>query len=149
MSESKVWAGLNEGQRNDAVLGVIVEGKSPLSPGSYKELTLTMLEVIEHMATPGFAAFMAVWQPRLQAAALVYAGSMQYVQTLLTAPEVGGKATIGPKDGIKLFGEVAKEQPISDPASDVSDQTVQRAAEIVKNNAWKVSDSDTSIAQEN
>ena len=149
MSESKVWAGLNEGQRNEAVLGAIVEGKSPLSSATYKELTVTTLEVVEHMATPGFAAFMAIWQPRLQAAALVYAGSMQYVQTLLTAPEVGGKGAIGPKDGIKLFGEVAKEQPVIDPASDVSDQTVQRAAEIVKHNIWKVSADDTHVAQEN
>lgn len=138
MSESRVWAGLNDEQRNEALLGIILDGRSPFSAA--KDYVASPRDIVEHMATPGCAAFMAIWQARAQAAALLYAGTIQYVMVLNTVPEVSAKMSIGPKDGIKLLGEVAKDQPTVDPASDVSDQTVQRAAEIVKNNAWKLAD---------
>lgn len=138
MSESRVWAGLNDEQRNEAMLGIILDGRSPFS--ATKDFVATPRDIVEHMSSAGFAAFMASWQARIQASAVLYAGAAQYVMVLNTVPEAAAKMAIGPKDGIKLLGEVAKDLPMADPAGDVSDETVLRAAEVVKNNAWKLAD---------
>lgn len=164
MSDERAWPCMTPDQRSYALLDAILEGQ-PLfisppptdakkaskdkNPDAAPELPAADLcfcatvgaaprDVAEHLASPEFGVFYDGWKARLDCAAQRYAGLLKPSMVLLATPDVSPKAGLAPKDGVKLMDDVVREQPMADPASDTSDATVERAAEVVRANLWKV-----------
>lgn len=165
MASERAWACMTIEQRNFAVLDAVLEGQplfvSPPPPDAGKkpaskdkadttpepaahdlslcaDVNAAPRDIVEHLASDGFGVFYAEWKARADLAAQRYAGLLKPSMVLLATPDVSPKAGLAPKDGVKLMDDIVRETPMVDPASDVSNATVERAAAIVQANIWKV-----------
>lgn len=130
------------------------KGEAPAPEPSAPDLCLAAdrgaspRDIVEHLASASFGAFYAEWKSRADLAAQRYAGLAKPALVLLAVPDVSAKAGLSAKDGVKLMDDIVREQPLVDPAADISDATVERAAEVVRANSWKVSGANTPPALE-
>ena len=178
MVESRPWPCMSLEERNYALLDAILEGQPrfisppPLDTGKKAsgkaekgaespppepaalELCLAAArgasprDIVEHLASESFGAFYGEWKARADLAAQRYAGLVKPALVLLAVPDVSAKAGLAAKDGVKLMDDIVREQPLVDPAADISDATVERAAEVVRANSWKVAGANTPPALE-